>query len=67
MDCISSKIKMMGVELLGLEAGGGDRYVQQPEGLRALLVGLSGSHKSESGSTAGVMYDYINASMIIDV
>lgn len=36
---------------------------QQPQGLRDLLVGLNGSHKSESGSAFCVIYDYI--SMII--
>lgn len=29
----------------------------------ALLVGISGSHKSESRSTTVVMYDYINGSI----
>lgn len=47
-------IKIIGVELLRLEDGCG----QQPERLRALLVGLSGTQKSESGSATGVMYDY---------
>lgn len=47
-------IKIIGVELLRLEDG----YGQQPERLRALLVGLSGTQKSESGSATGVMYDY---------
>lgn len=48
----------MVVKLLGLE----DEYGHQPQGLRDLLVGLSGSHKSESGSTSGVIYDYITLS-----
>lgn len=30
---------------------------QQPQGLRDLLVGLNGSHKSESGSAFCVVYE----------
>lgn len=55
---LNQKHWLMVVKLLGLE----DEYGHQPQGLRDLLVGLSGSHKSESGSTSGVIYDYITLS-----
>ena len=48
------------MELLRLR----DECGQQPEGPEALLVGPSGSHKSESGSTASVMYDYCKSHLM---